>query len=84
MRLLVLLSVKFSLHSQHVVLRGVDVLAHIVLVATTLDQVVLMATVDVPTIQRETTAPVLVRGIYTLYIPVLFMMFISYNHVCGY
>ena len=55
------------------VLRGVDVLAHIVLVAT---QVVLMATVDVPTIQRETTAPVLVSGIYTLYIPVLFMMFI--------
>ena len=58
------------------VLRGVDVLAHTVLVATTLDQVVLMATVDVPTIQRETTAPVLVSGIYTLYIPVLFMMFI--------
>ena len=41
-----------------------DVWAHTALVATTLVQHALTATVDVPITQRETTVPVLVRKVY--------------------
>ena len=46
---------------QHVLhLLALHVWVHTVLVATILDQHVLMATADVPTTHRETTVPVLV------------------------